>query len=367
MIIAIARSRFVVMIAAALILFQLLLSQTGATAVTQPDSDDGTHDLLEKSLSLVEIDKEIARIRQQKAELAVTLSETEQQLLIQEERIADKREQAGRVLRAYYMGDRDFLLSALVSSDSLSKLLQIIDYIEIIYSSDKQALYTYAEQYKELQESIKGLETQSSELIVLEERLQLQKQRVIELEKQLEDQLSGRTDADRLRLLMKELTSYWESAGMEEVKTYFNALAEAMQQLPAWVQDNPDMMDISGFKYTITVSETELNSFLVEQNDLFKHFSFKFADNKVTAIGKRDDIEISVTGYYTLQEKPTNGIIFHVEELLFNGFALPDTTRKELEQQYDLGFYPGMIISFVKAKSVEIKEGKMIIQLSLSL
>jgi len=360
-------SRFILMIAAVLLLFQLPFQQPSAIAESQPDIDDSTRDLLQKSLSLVEIDKEIVRIQDQKRELAAALSEAEQGLLRQEELIEDKREQAGRVLRAYYMGERDFLLTALVSAESLSKVLQIIDYIEMIYASDKHTLHTYAQQYKDLQESIGKLEARNNELTVLEERLQLQRQRVIELERQLDQQLQGRTDADRLRLLMKELTSYWETEGMKEVKTYFNALSSAMQQLPAWVQDNPDMIDISGFKYTITVAESELNSFLVEQNELFKHFAFSFSDNKITAKGKRDSIEISVSGYYTLQEEPKNGILFHVDELLFNSFALPDTTRKALEEEYDLGFYPSMILSFVKAKSVEIKEGKLIIQLSFSL
>ena len=60
-------------------------------------------------------------------------------------------------------------------------------------------------------------------------------------------------------------------------------------------------------------------------------------------------------------------ILFHVDELIFNGLALPDTTRAQLEQQFDLGFYPSEIVSFLKAKSVEVKGNDLIIKLSISL
>jgi hypothetical protein len=56
-----------------------------------------------------------------------------------------------------------------------------------------------------------------------------------------------------------------------------------------------------------------------------------------------------------------------VDDLLFNGFTLPDTTRAALEKEFDLGFYPGLMISFLKAKEVEIKDGELIIRLTLSL
>jgi len=361
-------SRFILVNLFILIVFQLLPLQPAAIAnnLTSKETDD-THDLLQKSLSLIEIDKEITRIQEQKELAMEQLNETKKQLLLQEEQIANKREQAGRVMRAYYMGDRNLLWIVLTAADSLPKLLQALDFMDLVYTSDKQALDAYSEQFKELQSSYQNLELKNNELTILEQRLLMQRERVVALEAQMESQLAGRSDADRLRMLMKELTSHWETEGMEEVNTYFRALSKAMQQLPAWIQENPDMIDISGFKYTITVTEEELNQFLREQDEMFEHFSFTFSDNSITAQGKRDNMEVSVSGHYSLQEKPRSGFIFHVDELLFNGFSLPDTTRKALEKEYDLGFYPELIVSFMKAKAVEIKHGELIIVLNLSL
>src|SRR5690606_27082163 len=108
-----------------------------------------------------------------------------------------------------------------------------------------------------------------------------------------------------------------------------------------------------------------LNTFLREQNELFNHFSFTFSDNIITAYGKKDDIEISVSGHYSVENEPVNGIIFHVDQLFFNGFALPDTTRQALEKEFDLGFYPQLIISFLKANAIEMNDGELVIKLSI--
>lgn len=356
----------IVFAATAMLLFAWLLIRLPVLAEPQPAVDD-IHTLLEKSLSVVEIDKEIVRIQEQKAQVLLAKADTKKELKLQEKQISDKQDEAGSILRAYYMGERDFLFTALLSFDSLSDLLQMIDYAEFIFTYDKHTLDTYAEQYRKVQEGYKQLETRQDELTAIEQQLHTQRERVLELEKQLEEQLAGRSDADRLRLLMKELTSYWESAGMKEVKQYFRELSKAMQKLPSWVQENKQLLEIKGFQYTIRVPENDLNTFLRDQNEIFNHFSFQFTNDKVIAQGKRDDMEIRIAGHYTIENEPKNGILFHVDELLFNSFALPDTTRKALEEEFDLGFYPDLIVSFLKAESVEMKDGELMIKLSLKL
>lgn len=353
--------------ATAMFLIALLLIRLPVWAEPQSTEEEDMHSLLEKSLSVIEIDKEIVRIQEQMQQLTRTMTDTEQQLHLQEQQISDKQDEAGSVLRAYYMGERDFLFSALLSFDSLSELFQMLDYAEIILSHDKHTLNTYVEQYRKVKKSYQQLETRQNELTVIEQQLRTQRVRVLELEKQLDEQLAGRSDAERIRLLMKELTSFWETAGIDEVKQYFSALSKAMKNLPSWVQDNKQLLEIKGFQYTIRVPEDDLNTFLREQNDIFNHFSFQFIDGSVIAQGKRANMEIRIAGHYTIENEPKNAILFHVDELLFNGFALPDTTRRALEEEFDLGFYPDLIVSFLKANSVEMKDGELTIKLSLKL
>ncbi|MFD0962163.1 coiled-coil domain-containing protein [Paenibacillus chungangensis] len=330
-------------------------------------TSDDVRVLLEKSLSVVEIDREIETIKQQQKVLEQSMKLAQDELKKQENDIEAKRNDAGKVLRAYYMGERDMLYAALLSSKSWTTFFSIIDYIDIIISKDKHTLHSYIDQYRRMQESYRELEDRETELAGVEQRLLQQRERVLALEAQLEDELQGRTDADRIRLLMEELTRSWEEEGLAKVQEYFQALASAMQKLPGWISDNKDMLDNQGFQYTITVSEAELNDFLQEQDERFKHFSFQFLDGSVTAYGNKDGMEITVTGHYTVEDEPVNGIMFHVDKLIYNGFSLPDTTRRSLEEEFDLGFYPQLILSFLKAKDVEATDGKLTIKLSISL
>ncbi|WP_374121369.1 coiled-coil domain-containing protein [Paenibacillus sp. LHD-117] len=294
------------------------------------------------------------------------MSGAEAELHEQELHIADKREQAGEVLRAYYMGERDSLYSALLTMKSWTNFFRVLDYIDIIVSQDKSTLSGYIDQYRGMQDNYKELESKQAELAEMERKLIEQRERVLALEQSVDGELSGRSDSERIRLMIQELTSFWETAGLSEVREYFKALSAAMGKLPAWVQDNKEMLEVKGFNYTIRVPEAKLNEFLREQDERFNNFAFAFEDDSITAHGKRDNMEISVKGHYSIQDEPTNGIIFHVDELLFNGFALPDTTRDSLEEEFDLGFYPELILSFLKANAVEVKDDELVIKLSVS-
>ncbi|MCM3626465.1 hypothetical protein M3194_03660 [Paenibacillus glycanilyticus] len=350
-----------------LIVLMLAICKLPVMAEPQLTEDEQVNQILEKSLSIVEIDKEIARIQTEKQKVTEDMSATDKRIMQREQEIKEKREEAGKVLRAYYMGEREILLRAILSFDSLHELFAMLDYVDIIFTKDRNTLDSYTKEYKSLKEEYTKLDGRKTELEEIESRLQTQRNRVAQLEDQIDGELAGRSDADRLRLLMQELTNYWESAGLQEVELYFGALSKAMNKLPNWLEDNKQYLEINGFNYTIRIPEDALNAFLREQDKRFNDFSFRFEDGKVIASGKHEDIEIAVSGHYTVEDKPKNGIVFHVDELLFNGFALPDTTRKTLEEKFDLGFYPGDIITFIQAKSVEMKEKELIVNLKMKL
>ncbi|MBB3109038.1 hypothetical protein FHS18_001090 [Paenibacillus phyllosphaerae] len=330
-------------------------------------SDDEIQSILEKSLSVVELDKEINRITLQKEAASRSLQQSRQALDVQEQNIKSHQAEAGKVLRAYYMGERNILLTALISSQSLDKLLSMLDYIDVLFSSDRQTLDGYLTAYRDLKQSITGLEEETQQLTVIEQQLQAQRARVVALEADVNEQLSGRSDEEKLRLMIEEMTNYWETAGLTEVKRYFKALSQAMKNIPDWLQDHKELLAIDGFNYTLDIPEQTFNSFLREQNELFETLDFTFAENRVTVAGQRDGMTLSISGHYTVEDEPKHGIYFHVDELLFNGLALPDTTRQSLEQEFDLGFYPQKIVSFLKAKSVQVEDGRLIIKFAINL
>ena len=334
-------------------------------APIQTENDEDLQQILQSSLSIVELDKEIERIGQKLEGLQQTLTLTAEQIDQQEVQISNKREQAGKVLLAYYMGERDGIIFNLLKSDTFEGFLLAIEFIELILSNDKQILTTYVDEYRVLQSSYGAYKDEQNKLITLQEQLQLQRNRVSLLEQQIDQQLTSRSDAERIQLLIEQLTTFWEEKGLIEVQTYFQELAKSMNELPGWLQENQQYISMKGFKYKIELPDDALNSFLRGQNEMFNDFAFTFEENSIIAKGQRDNIEIELKGHYSLVEKPTNYIEFTVDELYFNGFLLPDPTKNELEAQFNLNFYPSYILSMLRAKSVAVTDGILTIELQL--
>src|SRR5690606_10943309 len=109
---------------------------------------DETRQLLEKSLSMVEIDREIERIASLRLTTQTEIAASERRLVEQEMAIAVQREKAGEVLRAYYMGRKDFALAALLNANSLSELLRTWEMLDMVVRSDRRTLDRYADQYE---------------------------------------------------------------------------------------------------------------------------------------------------------------------------------------------------------------------------
>ncbi|MEK4453763.1 MULTISPECIES: coiled-coil domain-containing protein [Paenibacillus] len=330
-----------------------------------PDNEE-TRKLLEQTLSSAEIEREIIKITAEQKALEQKVESLNRQATQKKTAIADQQERAGAVVRSYYMGDRDNLLVAFFSAKSISRFLALFDYYEIIIGNDHDILSQYEEQYKDLKDTIQTAKRNSEELARLRTALEEQQVRVNALNKEIEGGIKNSSDPENMSTLLKEFTLYWENIGLHEVKTYFKALSSAMNKLPQFVQNREGVLTRKGMTYELNLKEEDLNEFLQSQNSLFKDFAFHFNDGSITATGKSGALALSLTGHYTIQEEPINGLIFQVDHIVFNGLELPDTTRKTLEEEFDLGFYPGKIVSFLRATAVDSQEGVLHVKLSIS-
>lgn len=352
------------------VLFALLLLLTIARAgallpVYAEPLDEATRKLLEKSLSVVEIDREIERIAKLRTETQASIESSEKQLAQQEIAIAAAREQAGRVLRAYYMGHKDFWLSSLLSAESLPDLIRMWDLMDLVVRSDQRTMNAYAEQYDELLAGYDQLKRNKADLDAVSTQLVAQRERIAALKKEVDAALAASGDAELLRKLMDELQAYWNNVGLYEVKQHFKALAKAMQALPEWAKKTPGVLELTGLKPKLTVTDSQLNEFLRAQDDRFDDFAFSFDDGLLTMNGDNGNIQVTIQGRYEVVNEPENGILFHVDKLVFNGLELPDTTRADLEREFDLGFYPQKLIKYIKAQSVSMDNGKLVVVLKL--
>jgi hypothetical protein len=330
-----------------------------------PDNEE-TRKLLEQTLSSAEIEREIIKITAEQKALEQKVESLNRQATQKKTAIADQQERAGAVVRSYYMGDRDNLLAAFFSAKSISRFLALFDYYEIIIGNDRDILSQYEEQYKDLKATLQTAKRNSEELARLRTALEEQQVRVNALNKDIEGGIKNSSDPENMSTLLKEFTLYWENIGLHEVKTYFKALSSAMNKLPQFVQNREGVLTRKGMTYELNLKEEDLNEFLQSQNSLFKDFAFHFNDGSITATGKSGALALSLTGHYTIQEEPINGLIFQVDHIVFNGLELPDTTRKTLEEEFDLGFYPGKIVSFLRATAVDSQEGVLHVKLSIS-
>lgn len=360
-----AYRRLAASICFALLLLWFVKPAAVRAEIPQAGEDDAAlRQLLEKSLSITEIDKEIGRIGERRHATARQIAVLSDAIAAKQAEVDARREQAGRVIRAYYTGERDMLLAALLSFDSLQDLLAMLDYADALLGSDRRAIERYRTEYAELQAEQRKLAAEEKRLADIETSLIAQRERLVKLQAEVDSAIGQSGDEERLRLLIDEMIRYWETVGLHEVKRYFEALAGAMGELPAWLNDNKQLLEINGFTYTVRLPEAELNRFLREQNELFRNFSFRFEDGGIVVYGRREGMEVVISGHYTLEDDP-NAIRFHTDKLLFNGLALPDTTRRALEEQFDLGFYPQMLVPFIRAESVATDGDELVITLKL--
>jgi len=323
--------------------------------------------LLEKSLSITEIDKEIGRIAAEREAMSARIGEAGELVEASSRDVERQREQAGRVLRAYYTGERDMLFGALFAADNIKAMLAVLDYFDVVVSHDKHTLDGYRRQHQALVKQQKLLIDDERRLSEIEASLLEQRERLVRLQAEVDGTLAASSDEERLRRLIEELLLYWQNTGLVEVKRYFRALGQAMTELPAWLSENKQLLDIDGFNYTLRLPAEELNEFLRGEDPLFRDFEFRFEDGVIAAHGKREGVEVDIVGRYEITDEPKHAIRFHTDILKFNGLELPDTTRRALEKEFDLSFYPQMLVPFVRATSVKTGDGELTVRLRVEL
>ncbi|MGF9712940.1 hypothetical protein [Paenibacillus naphthalenovorans] len=332
-------------------------------------------ELLQKGLTIYEIDQELMRITEQEAKLQEELKTAEEQLKLAEASSAEARAHAAKVIRAYYMGDRDSLWALLFTIRSFSEALASLDYLQMILKNDQQALRRHTETWRQLTEVKDRLTKAQTGLQQTKSNYQEQRTRLAALQQEVDDTLAeNKETAVQLQQQMLELNRLWHDKGVPMLRTYFQALGDALEQLPELVTSGSgsgNNLIMNGFNYTFQMSDRELNDYLRQKHELFTDMTFRFAPDKMTAAGSRDGIFVQMSGSYELASRDDrrNGAFlrFRITELQFNGYMLPSTTIDALEKDFDLGLYLQNIASFLQVTGVKIEEGKLSIMLKLAL
>lgn len=327
---------------------------------------DELHNILQQSLSIQELDQEISRISARANAAAKQQSQLQAQLDDQQNKLTDKQDNAGRVLRSYYMGERDLLLQAVIHANSLSDMFRLMDYYSFLMEHDHQTLLAYRDNVRSIKQLRDEQVLLEKDLNIVKADLIAQRNRLIQMESQLNASVAASSDPEAMQMLIQEFTNYWQSVGLFEVKHYFRAIAQAMQKLPDFITKNGNLVS-NGLTYTLTIKDSELNQFLRDQDAIFKDFSFVFKDGTIAAIGQREGIQVIVEGRYTLEYEPEHAIRFHIDKLQFNGLTLSKETQDELAKQFDLSFYPQQLVTFIEATDVKLEDHLLTVKLKVKL
>ncbi|PDO11171.1 MAG: hypothetical protein BLM47_02910 [Candidatus Reconcilbacillus cellulovorans] len=338
-----------------------------ASTLASPAQDPELHDLLQKGLTAKQIDEEIARLDARQAEIRDELSRLERAAAEQQERAAESRRRVGRILRAYYMGERWSIWTAVLASRSLGEALVWFDYVQLMTAYERRVFRQAVEE----RDRLAALKTEAEKRLAEIERLKAervrQRDRLRELEEAIRRQLETAANAEALKRQMEQLNKLWDEKGKPKFQTYFEALAKAMQntqQLFGRAETS-----VQQFRMTATWRDAGINAFLRESDPIFSELTVSFVGGAMEVHGNDGVVDLNIRGRFVIENEPAHVIRYLVDELRFNGFALDETTVRALASEYELAITPALPDPTVRvrAESVEVRDGQMTVVLRFGL
>ncbi len=351
---------------AVILLLLVFLTPTNRPAFADTSLEDAKK-LLQKGLTIHEIDREVSRLTQQETGLSSQIDSNLKKTTELELKTAQSREYAGKILRSYYMGERSSLWLLLFHAKSFQDWMTVYDYLNIVMANDIRTLKQHQSSIRQLAELNTQLGQSRLELKKLKDAFLAQKERLVAMQQELDSELSAARNGAEIKQQISDLNSSWEQKGLPLFKGYLEAMSSAMKQLPDYLSSHQDSLKMDGFAYVLSIKDTELTDFLRSKDPLFNHVTYTFSKDKITLDAKQDGSSLQLTGHYLLEEKPENALRFVIDGLSYNGFQLPDTTIQALQEQIDLSIYPKQIASFLIATAVNIGQNVLNVDFSFDL
>jgi peptidoglycan hydrolase CwlO-like protein len=330
---------------------------------TEPDQE--AKELIQQGLTIYEIDREVERLNEQDAKIVAQIHNNQIDVERQGTKVQDTRKHAGKVLRAYYTGERDSIWLLLFSVKSFADVLKTFEYLNMIVQNDHRALANFTDSYEQLKKLQLELEESRIQLQQTKENYLKQRERLVVLQEELDKQLALSSQAKEVEQQIKSLNEEWEQKGLPIFREYFQQLSVAFMALPELVlKNNGNNIKADGF----TMTDQDLNDFLISKNELFHTLAFSFTKNNVTAKGNKDGQAMNIEGnFIVIEGKEMNEVRYQVNKLDFNGYQLPDTTIASLIEEYKLGFFPRAATKgLIEVTGISNEEGKLIIKFKIS-
>ena len=334
----------------------------------KPAAEELDLSFVQQGLTIHELEKELERLKAYQAETETEIAALSADLERQQQRLKVRKEAAGRVLRAYYMGQRDKLWLLLFEVRSLNEALAALDYLQAVWVHDNRTLERYREAYEQSAALLAELNSRRDRLDFLIGEYETQRARKLEEQAELDRRLTELAEEERNRQIaaIEAARSEWEEIGVPLFEDVLAALSGAMTELPNLLTD-PSLIAVVDGGLEFRLTDTAFNAFLQEQDPIFETFRFRFSPEGMAVSGELNEKTASLGGRYILLEEPENALHFIIDSIWFNGVELPDTTKAALQQQYDLTFEPGLLVSGLSVSELIHEEGMVRVKLALSL
>ncbi|MGD8189997.1 coiled-coil domain-containing protein [Brevibacillus ginsengisoli] len=320
--------------------------------------------ILQQHFTQLELERNLELLKQEENNLLQQIDDLDQQLTQKESTILEERKRAGDTIRAYYTGQRESLLSLLFEAKDFNDLLLLVDFLQLLFEHDMAKL----ERFQQERAQVAKLQVDKHERLgkIKELRIHFEKQLadIKRIQEEKEQNLKTLKDPTAVQSLMDHLIVDWRNRGLPAFRKYFSTLASTMGQIKELA--TPNHLQPNGFSsLTLTIGQEEFNQFLAGKNDIFKGSSFQFDNNQLVVEGNLDQMNLKIVGQYDLVS-PTE-LKFHMSQLVFDGFDLPQTTIDELEKEYDLGFYPALISPNIRVEGLSLNDHKLQLQVKYEL
>jgi peptidoglycan hydrolase CwlO-like protein len=348
----------------------IMLFGTVAGAEETGRSIEQLQQLLQESLTIAEIDREVERLSQEQERIAAELDETEIRIERQAELEAKLRQRAGNVLRAYYMRDRQSLWLLLLHADSFGNALTVFQYLQTIAENDRLTMDRYVAAREQLSALRSELQERLQQLDEAKAEWLRQRERVIALQAELDRKLAEAADREAIIAQMEALNRFWQEQGLPYFQSFLEAMSGVLAELPDYVNVYPDSLTQQRTRITFTVRERELNAFLREKNPLFQEFAIGLAEAGLTIEGNRGELSIGIDGRFELTETADGPAIrFMLTDLRFGPFSLPDTTVADMQRRFSMTFSTKQheLTAFLLLDSVEHRDGELALNMKIDL
>ncbi|GAB2703049.1 hypothetical protein ACFQWB_01650 [Paenibacillus thermoaerophilus] len=345
------RRWWIVLLAAA-----VALTAASGAGLAETGSSEGSEfkDILQKALSVKQIDEELVRLKEREDSMKIRISELETETVRQEQWAAETRKRAGRVIRSYYTGERQSLWLLLLSSKSLAQAVDLAIYLDRIISRDQMLLKQSVDAQKQLMALRNELNGQLAESARIRDTLLRERERQVELEASIAAALAEAEgeEAEALKQQIETLGMQWTEVGKPKFRTYFEGLKSALT-LENLMPRLGQTLNFDAKKVSFSIRDTVINELLREKNPLFEDFSFALKKGYMEGSGTNEGVFLSIRGQFAATEE---GLIrFKIEQLHFNEYALDESTIRALEEEFDLSFDPAELPGFKRNGGVTVR------------